>query len=213
VKSGILQNILAMSIKVSMELVTSFAMVVQSLNYVMTAPSLESWQTIVIGWVFAKRYTVTRMIVAAGATDEKHYSSFHRFFSQASWSRDELGLAIFDLLRRWPEVVVLGIDDTLARKRGLIMFGTGMHLDPLLSGRGYNVTTWAHCWVLGRRQRINDGKVIYRIIERGQEIRPPRWPISRPARCSEFPSFGLSFPQLLTDPLPSLARQSDNPTR
>lgn len=132
-----------------MELVTSFEVVLQSLATVMTAPSFQTWLTLVTGWVFARRRTVTQMIVAAGAVEEKHFSSFHRFFSQAAWSRDELGLAMFALLKRWlGATVFLGVDDTLARKRGLKMFGTGMHIDPLLSSRGYKVTNWGHCWVV-----------------------------------------------------------------
>lgn len=132
-----------------MELVTSFEAVLQSLSPVMTAPSFQTWLTLVAGWVFARRRTVTRIIVAAGATELKHFSSFHRFFSQASWSRDELGLALFALLNPWlGPTVFLGVDDTLARKRGLKMFGTGMHIDPLLSSRGYKVTNWGHCWVV-----------------------------------------------------------------
>jgi hypothetical protein len=132
-----------------MELVSSFQVVLQSLSPVMTAPSFESWLILVTGWVFARRRTVTQMILAAGAIEEKHFSSFHRFFSQAAWSRDDLGLAVFALLKPWlGEVIFLGVDDTLARKRGLKMFGTGMHLDPLLSSRGYKVTNWGHCWVV-----------------------------------------------------------------
>lgn len=132
-----------------MELVTSFELVLQSLSPVMTTPSFQTWLTLVTGWVFARRRTVTQMIVAAGAVEGKHFSSFHRFFSQAAWSRDELGLAVFALLQTWlGATVYLGVDDTLARKRGLKMFGTGMHLDPLLSSRGYKVTNWGHCWVV-----------------------------------------------------------------
>ena len=43
---------------------------------------------------------------------------------------------------------MLGLDDTLARKRGLKMFGTGMHHDPLLSSRGKAITNWGHSWVV-----------------------------------------------------------------
>lgn len=132
-----------------MELVTSFSVILQSLGFVMTDPSFQSWQTIVTGWVFARRRTITQMIVAAGATKVKHFSSFHRFFSQAKWSRDDLGLAVFDLLQHGlPSILLLSVDDTLAKKRGLKMFGTGMHLDPQLSSRGYKVTNWGHCWVV-----------------------------------------------------------------
>lgn len=132
-----------------MELVTSFEVVLQSLAPMMTAPSFQTWLTLVTGWVFARRRTVTQMIVAAGALGDKHFSSFHRFFSRAAWSRDDLGLAVCGLLRPWlGPVVFLGVDDTLARKRGLKVFGAGMHLDPLLSSRGYKVTNWGHCWVV-----------------------------------------------------------------
>jgi hypothetical protein len=40
------------------------------------------------------------------------------------------------------------MDDTLARKRGLKIFGVGMHHDPLLSTRKTAVTNWGHCWVV-----------------------------------------------------------------
>ncbi len=45
-----------------MDLVTSFHMVLQFLSPVMTAPSFESWLTLVTGWMFARRRTVTQMI-------------------------------------------------------------------------------------------------------------------------------------------------------
>ena len=132
-----------------MDLVASFTVLLHSVGFVMTDPSFRSWQTLVTGWVFARRRTVTRLIIAADALEKKHFSSYHRFFSQASWSRDDLGLAIFDLVEKvLPATILLSVDDTLAKKRGLKMFGTGMHMDPLLSSRGYKVTNWAHCWVV-----------------------------------------------------------------
>ena len=43
---------------------------------------------------------------------------------------------------------MLGIDDTLARKRGQKMFGTGMHHDPLISSRPKPLVSWGHDWVV-----------------------------------------------------------------
>jgi hypothetical protein len=89
------------------------------------------------------------MILAAGTAAGKHYSSYHRVFSAARWSLDAVGLAVFDLIRPLlGEVVMLGVDDTLARKRGLKMFGCGMHHDPLLSSRNKTVMNWGHSWVV-----------------------------------------------------------------
>ena len=89
------------------------------------------------------------MILAAGDAGEKHYSSYHRLFSAARWSLDAVGLAVFELMLPWlGEVVLIGIDDTLARKRGRKVFGVGMHHDPLLSSRAKAVTNWGHSWVV-----------------------------------------------------------------
>jgi hypothetical protein len=132
-----------------MYLVTSFLVLLQPLAIVMTGPSFDSAVTILTGWVFAPRRTVTSMIAAAGAVGRKHHSAFHRLFASARWSRDQLGLLVFDMLAPWLDgVVMLALDDTLARKRGLKMFGVGMHHDPLLSSRGKAITNWGHSWVV-----------------------------------------------------------------
>lgn len=132
-----------------MELVPGFVLLLQGLSGTMTAPSFASLTTVLTGWVFASRHTVTRMILAAGDSAEKHFSSYHRLFSAARWSLDALGLAVFDLIGPFlGSVVMLGLDDTLCRKRGLKMFGTGMHHDPLLSSRGKVITNWGHSWVV-----------------------------------------------------------------
>jgi hypothetical protein len=58
-------------------------------------------------------------------------------------------LAVFDLVRPFcGETVFLVVDDTLANKRGLKVFGTGMHYDPMLFSRSLKLTRWAHSWVV-----------------------------------------------------------------
>lgn len=133
-----------------MDLVPGFHRLLQSLAPAMTAPTFDSLLSVLTGWVFASRRTVTRIILAAGDSAAKHFSSYHRLFSAARWSLDALGLALFDLLQPFldEDVVLLALDDTLARKRGLKMFGTGMHLDPLLSSRGKAIVNWGHSWVV-----------------------------------------------------------------
>lgn len=132
-----------------MELVSGFTELLQGLSATMTAPTFASLTTVVTGWVFARRHTVTRMILAAGEMAGKHFSSYHRLFSAARWSLDALGLAVFDLIEPLlGSVVMLGLDDTLCRKRGLKIFGTGMHHDPLLSSRSKVITNWGHSWVV-----------------------------------------------------------------
>ncbi|EAQ77139.1 hypothetical protein DSM3645_29232 [Blastopirellula marina DSM 3645] len=115
----------------------------------MTTPTFESLATLMAGWVLASRRTVTRMILAAGDSADKHFSSYHRVFSAARWSLDRVGLAVFDLIEPWIDGdVLLALDDTLARKRGLKIFGCGMHHDPLISTRSKAVMNWGHSWVV-----------------------------------------------------------------
>src|SRR5215218_2420307 len=143
----------ALSKEAPVSLVPSFIDLLQPLSFVMTRPTFETFLTVLTGWIFARRRTVTGMILAAGAVagegngGAKHHSAYHRLFAAARWSLDELGLAVFALILPLIDgVVLLAMDDTLARKRGPKVFGVGMHHDPLLSSRRTAVTNWAHCW-------------------------------------------------------------------
>jgi hypothetical protein len=135
-------------------LVPSFLDLLQPLSCLMTTPTFDSFLTVLTGWVFARRRTVTGMILAAdavgGGPGRKHHSAYHRLFAAARWSLDELGLAVFGslIVPLLNGLVLLGVDDTLARKRGLKVFGVGMHHDPLLSTRKTAITNWGHCWVV-----------------------------------------------------------------
>ncbi len=67
-----------------MTLVSSFGELIQQLAFVMTAPIFDTFVTILTGWVFARRHTVTGAILAADAVGTKHHSAFHRLFAKAA---------------------------------------------------------------------------------------------------------------------------------
>jgi hypothetical protein len=134
-----------------MTLVSSFLELVQQLACVMTTPTFNTLVAVLTGWVFARRRTVTGMILAADAVGTKHHSSFHRLFAKAEWCLDDLGLAVFGLIEPWLSTrhpVMLALDDTLARKRGLKVYGAGMHQDPMISTRKVPRLSWSHSWVV-----------------------------------------------------------------
>lgn len=143
-----------------MHLVPSFVDLLQPLAAAMTSPSFTNFTTLVTGWVFTPRRTVTGMIVAARAVGTKHHSALHRFFARASWSLDQLGLIVLGMILAVHDAVaasgrgpsdapiLLAIDDTLARKRGAKTFGVGMHRDALLSSQRTTVVNWGHNWVV-----------------------------------------------------------------
>src|SRR5512135_3887906 len=61
-----------------------------------------------------------------------HHSRYHRFFSNAAWSLDDLyeSLAREAIATFYPlGLIRSALDDTLGRKRGLTIFATGMHND------------------------------------------------------------------------------------
>jgi len=131
-------------------LVTSFLIILQPLAAAMSNRSFDNLTTILSGWVFASRHTLSRMIGLAEGGSKKHFTTLYRLFAEASWSRDALGRAVFELIEPWlaEGAIFLAMDDTLARKRGLKVFGVGMHHDPLLSSRKTAITNWGHSWVV-----------------------------------------------------------------
>ena len=133
-----------------MGLPDTFLQLVVCLGTSMTMPTLTSLVAVVQGWLFAGRHTLTGVLVALGEDSAKHFSAYYRLFATARWSLDTLGLSLFELLRPLlaEGPVPLTLDDTLARKRGLKVFGVGMHHDPLASSRKYAVTSWGHSWVV-----------------------------------------------------------------
>ncbi len=61
-------------------------------------------------------------------------------FDRYQWSLDAVSRQLLSLiihcLMAADATIVLSVDDTLCRKRGLKLFGVGMHHDPLISSKG-----------------------------------------------------------------------------
>jgi DDE superfamily endonuclease len=135
-----------------MELTPSFRVLLQHFRPVFTAPSFRLFVLIVTGWALSCRHRyITECIFTAGQVGIGHWSCYHRFFSHYTWSLDGLCHALAQLLieRFVPDgPILLAGDDTLCRKRGLGLFGAGMHHDPLFSSKALKVFSWGHDWVV-----------------------------------------------------------------
>jgi hypothetical protein len=91
------------------------------------------------------------MLVGARLQQAWHHSRAHRFFAAASWSADQLGLALLDLILAAlvPDgaPVRLVVDDTLMRRAGRKVFGAAWHHDPLAPvATGSPGPTSGSCW-------------------------------------------------------------------
>jgi hypothetical protein len=135
-----------------MELTPSFRGLLQHFRLVFTAPSFRLFVLILTGWALSCRHRfITECIFTAGQVGIGHWSCYHRFFSHYAWSLDHLSHTLAHLLidRFAPDgPILLGGDDTLCRKRGLGLFGAGMHHDPLFSSKALKVFSWGHNWVV-----------------------------------------------------------------
>ena len=136
-----------------MQLTETFMVLLEGFAPVFTAPSFQTFQLLMTGWIMSVRHRyVTDLIVSSDSVGNGHFSDYHRFFSQAAWDIDKL----WELLARLAACVfcgphatiLLAADDTLCRKRGLTLFGVGMHHDPLISSRAMKLVSWGHDWVI-----------------------------------------------------------------
>ena len=135
-----------------MEITDSFLTLLQNFTPVFTAPTYQTFVVIVTGSIISQRHRyVTEVIFSSGHVGDGHWSRFHRFFSHAAWDIDTFSMRLAKLV-----VTILApgatffwaVDDTLCRKRGLTLYGAGMHYDPLISSRAKSLVSWGHDWVV-----------------------------------------------------------------
>jgi SRSO17 transposase len=135
-----------------MQLTSSFVDLLQQVAPVFTAPTFQTFVQVVTGWLLSQRHRyVTEIIFSGGNIGNGHWGRFHRFFSHAAWDLDTLSWLVAKIVVRLltPGATLLwAVDDTLCRKRGLTLFGAGMHHDPLISSRAKPLVSWGHDWVV-----------------------------------------------------------------
>lgn len=135
-----------------MELTSTFLSLLEEFRCVFTRPTYVTFVAMVTGWCLShRRRFVTELILSSGSVRRGHYTRYHRFFSQAAWLLDALCrvLATLAVQTFCPTgLIELAVDDTLCRKRGLTIYGTGMHHDPLISSRAMKLVSWGHDWVV-----------------------------------------------------------------
>jgi hypothetical protein len=135
-----------------MELTNSFEILLRSFGPVFTEPSFVTFRLLMTGWILSVRHRyVTDLIVSSDSVGNGHFSDYHRFFSHAVWDINHLWRLltrlIVDRLVGPDATIVLAGDDTLCRKRGLGIFGAGMHHDALSSSKAKKICHWGHDWV------------------------------------------------------------------
>lgn len=117
-----------------------------------TGPTFATFEILVTGAVLLhRRHTVTNMLRAVGLR-ETHHARFHGFFSRARWEMGELWrrftVLVVDRFVPADEPVVVGIDDTAARKTGGEIYAAGVVYDNRPRVRKGWSLSWGHTWVV-----------------------------------------------------------------
>lgn len=114
-------------------------------------PVFKHAQVLLVGSILAPgKRTVTSALRVMGKSDEVHFQNYHRVLSRAVWSsmaasRIVLGLLVSAFA---PEgALVLGIDDTIERRRGDQIKAKGIYRDPVRSSHSHFVKASGLRWL------------------------------------------------------------------
>ena len=114
----------------------------------------RSWrhaQVLLVGAILAPgRRTVSSMLRMTGRSRERRFVNYHRILNRAAWSgraaaRVLLGLLLDAFVPAGP--VLLGLDDTIERRRGKRISAKGIYRDPVRSSHGHFVKASGLRWL------------------------------------------------------------------
>lgn len=120
------------------------------------APLLHgrSWrhaEVLLFGAILAPgQRTVASILRISGLTRERRFTNYHRVLNRAAWSGRAvahvlLGLLLDAFLPHGP--VLLGLDDTIERRRGKRISAKGIYRDPVRSSHGHFVKASGLRWL------------------------------------------------------------------
>jgi hypothetical protein len=109
-------------------------------------------KVLLIGAILAPgERTVAAMLRVMGCADEKQFQNYHRVLNRATWSSRELSRRLLGVLVHlfFPgkEPVIMGIDETIERRRGRMIAARGVYRDPVRSSKEFFVKTHGLRWI------------------------------------------------------------------
>src|SRR5215472_1917555 len=111
----------------------------------------EHVQVLVVGALLAPgKRTVTAVLRVMGLSEERHFQNYHRVLNRARWSSLATARVLLELVVHSfapSGVVVIGLDDTLERRRGEKIKAKGIYRDPVRSSRSHLVKASGLRWL------------------------------------------------------------------
>jgi hypothetical protein len=108
-------------------------------------------EVLLLGAILAPgKRTITSILRISGLSRERHFVNYHRVLNRAPWSarraaRLLLGLLLKTFVPAGP--VILGIDDTIERRRGKRISAKGIHRHPVRSSEAHFVKASGLRWI------------------------------------------------------------------
>ncbi|MGB8644988.1 MAG: transposase [Anaerolineae bacterium] len=108
-------------------------------------------QVLLIGAILTPgQRTVTAVLRIMGLSQEKHFQNYHRVLNRAKWSSYLVSRILLGLLVQTfvpTGTIVLGLDDTIERRRGAKIKAKGIYRDPVRSSHSHFVKASGLRWL------------------------------------------------------------------
>ena len=114
-------------------------------------PTWEHAQVLLVGTILTPgQRTVSAALRVMGLAHDPHFQNYHRVLNRSAWSSHALShLLLLLLLRAFvPDdaPIVVGIDETIERRRGAKIAAKGIYRDPVRSSKEHFVKTSGLRW-------------------------------------------------------------------
>lgn len=128
--------------------------IIAVLNWFAPLFSYKVWtyaQILLIGAILChKERTVTAILRVMGLDKETHFINYHRVLNRACWSGLQaskilLGLLVKMIPASWP--IIIGIDDTIERRKGKEIKAKGCYRDPVRSTEKHIIRCFGLKWL------------------------------------------------------------------
>jgi len=129
----------------------TLAMVIGAFAPLFSKRVFEHVKLLLVGAILAPgKRTVTSALRVMGKSDDRHFQNYHRVLSRAQWpalhgGRMLLRLLLHTFVPTGP--VVIGIDETIERRRGEKIAAKGIYRDPVRSSHAHFVKASGLRWV------------------------------------------------------------------
>ena len=109
-------------------------------------------QVLVVGAILTPgQRTVAAVLRVMGLSEERQFQNYHRVLNRACWSSREVSrrllLAVVEAFVPGEGPVVVGLDETIERRRGAKIAAKGIYRDPVRSSQSHFVKASGLRWI------------------------------------------------------------------